>query len=596
MVDGDPAPMDSAARDRSRGGSRRTGQATCGPHILADAPAASKTAAAYTPAHPLIRRPSVAMSTAEPAAAGKAMRRELYLLALYRVLEACMLAMVVFSPAGAVIGVPRDPMLAATLAVTYLLIAFVLLLFSQRERVALLPQVLVGLVADVAVAAIATHAMPAAGPGIAMMLLFNVGAASLLLPLRLGLAGAALATGALGAQHVLALLQGTSADRPLAELMMFAVSFFAIATLTNVLGLDMRESRVLADQRGAEAANLAEINELIIRRMRTGVLMVDGSGRLRLVNEAALLLIGEREGQDAGSAKTLAEMSPALAMRMAEWRRSGRADDTPLQVGEEDNEILPRFARLLANDDTTLVFLDDTSMVSRRAESLTLAAMGRFSASLAHEIRNPLAAISYATQLLEESTDLNDSDRRLLQIVHQQCMRTNGIVESVLGLARRERANPEQLDLVGFVRSFIDDYRQSMPEENGSLKAAGGASSLAALVDPRHLHQAVSALVHNAIHHGHLPGQPARITLNVVERGGSPVLEIGDRGPGIPDAVTPQLFRPFFTTSEHGTGLGLYMARELCRANQATLEYVPVPGGGACFRITLPGRHAMLPV
>src|SRR3546814_10864501 len=92
-------------------------------------------------------------------------------------------------------------------------------------------------------------------------------------------------------------------------------------------------------------------------------------------------------------------------------------------------------------------------MVSRRAESLTLAAMGRFSASLAHEIRNPLAAISYATQLLEESTNLDDGDHRLLQIVHQQCMRTNGIVESVLGLARRERAQPENIDLVVFVRS-----------------------------------------------------------------------------------------------------------------------------------------------
>ncbi|HST44011.1 MAG TPA: HAMP domain-containing sensor histidine kinase, partial [Luteimonas sp.] len=215
--------------------------------------------------------------------------------------------------------------------------------------------------------------------------------------------------------------------------------------------------------------------------------------------------------------------------------------------------------------------------------------------SLAHEIRNPLAAISYATQLLEESTDLNDSDRRLLQIVHQQCMRTNGIVESVLGLARRERAHPEHTDLVAFVHQFVEDYRQTMPEENGSLKAGGIARPLPAMIDPRHLQQMLTALVHNAIHHGHLPGQPARITLHVDTHEGRPVIEVSDRGPGIPDAVTPQLFRPFFTTSEHGTGLGLYIARELCRANEASLDYVSVPGGGACFRITMAGKNALLP-
>jgi two-component system sensor histidine kinase PilS (NtrC family) len=523
------------------------------------------------------------------------MHRELYLLALYRVLEACLLALMLFSPAGTLIGAPRDPMLAGTVAMAYLLMAFVLLLFSQRNAPSLTMQTLVGVVCDVAVAALAIHAMPDVGPGIAMMLLFNVGAAALLLPLRLGMSAAALAAVALSGEYIWSMVQGIDHDRPLAELMMFTVSYFAIATLTNLLGQDMRESRTLADQRGVEAANLAEINELIIRRMRTGVLMVDGTGRIRLANEAARGLLGDSSSDADGHLRTLPQISPALAMRVAEWRRSGHVDDSPLPVGDEDNEVLPRFARLLATDDTTLIFLDDTSMVSRRAESMTLAAMGRFSASLAHEIRNPLAAISYATQLLEESNDLKDSDRRLLQIVHQQCLRTNGIVESVLGLARRERANPEHIDLVGFVRHFVDEYRETMPEENGALKTGGRQNSLPALVDPRHLQQILTALVHNAIHYGHMPGEAARITLHVDELDGSPVIEVSDRGPGIPDAVTPQLFRPFFTTSEHGTGLGLYIARELCLANEAGLEYVSVPGGGACFRITLPARNALLP-
>ncbi|MGH8032424.1 MAG: sensor histidine kinase, partial [Luteimonas sp.] len=337
---------------------------------------------------------------------------------------------------------------------------------------------------------------------------------------------------------------------------------------------------------------LSEINGLIIRRMRTGVLLVDGSGYLRLANEAALQLLGDIDDKP----RNLSQLAPALAARLQQWKRDGVFDDSPIHIGDEDAiEVLPRFARLLADGETTLVFLDDTAMVSRRAESLTLAAMGRFSASLAHEIRNPLAAISYATQLLEESKDIKDSDRRLLQIVHQQCLRTNGIVESVLGLARRERAQPEHIDLVGYVRAFLDDYRQTMPPDIDSLTMSQPRPTLPALVDPRHLQQILTVLVQNALRYGRLPGQPARVIVRTEVREGAPVIEVLDRGPGIPDAVAAQLFRPFFTTSEHGTGLGLYIARELSRSNAATLDYVSVPAGGACFRLTLSGPDALLP-
>ncbi|MBJ6985309.1 ATP-binding protein [Luteimonas sp. MC1750] len=524
------------------------------------------------------------------------MRRELYLLALYRTLEAALLALAVFGPLKNTFGgEARDPALAVAVAATYLVASAVLLLLSGRRSVPLTSHVVFGVLIDIAVATLATHALPFAGPGIAMMLLFNVGAAALLLPLHLGLAAAALASGALVFQYVLVVTDGNSMrERPLAEVLMFSVSYLAMATLTNLLGRDMRESRDLAQRRGAEAANLAEVNELIIRRMRVGVLMVDGSGRIRMANEAARILLGESGADSEATPRTLPQISPALAMRVAEWRRSGQTDDTPLTIGDDGNEVLPRFTRLLATDDTTLIFLDDTALVSRRAESLTLAAMGRFSASLAHEIRNPLAAISYATQLLEESRDIGDSDRRLLQIVHQQCLRTNAIVESVLGLARRERAQPENVDLVGQVRAFIDDYRQTCPEENASLRQGGQLPEVPAMVDPRHLQQVLTSLANNAVRHGHQPGEAARIIFHVDVLEGRPVIEVTDRGPGIPDAVSHQLFRPFFTTSEQGTGLGLYIAHELCRANDGRLEYVSVPGGGACFRITLRGGSVML--
>ena len=526
----------------------------------------------------------------------RALRRELYLFGLYRVFEAAVLALVVFSPVGSLIGEKHAPELAVVLVVVYLLVSVGLLVRARTLRTGIVRHVVVATVIDIVLAALATHAMPGAGPGIALMLVFNVGAVSLFLSLRWSMVLASAATLALVGEYVWDRIEFGTVARPFAEVLMFSVAYFSVAALIHHLGGRMRATQRLADQRGAEAANLAEINELVIRRMRTGVLLVDGRGHVRMANEAAqLLLSNDDDAQEhALHGRTLAQIAPELALRLAEWLRDGQQSDEPLVYGADQAEVLPRFARLLANSDSTLIFLDDTSMLSRRAESITLAAMGRFSASLAHEIRNPLAAISYATQLLEESHDLTTADRRLLQIIHQQCLRTNGIVESVLGLARRERANPENLDLGAFVRRFVEDYRQTLSIETDSLEAIVPSQPVQSLVDPKHLQQILTALVHNALKYGRMMDEPARVRLRVFQDGRNAYVDVLDRGPGIPEGVVAQLFRPFFTTSEHGTGLGLYIARELTRANQATLEYVPVPGGGACFRVALPGPNTIL--
>ncbi|MFT4177993.1 MAG: histidine kinase dimerization/phospho-acceptor domain-containing protein [Thermomonas sp.] len=516
-------------------------------------------------------------------------RRERYFFTLYRLFEAALLCLVVFSPVGDLLELPRHPTAAKWLAAGYLLIAVVLFVSGRHSRIR--PQVLTGIGIDIWFCTLAMYVMPSLAGGIAMLLLFNVGAAALLLPARYGLIAAACAVAGVVTQYLLGAILGDGQTlRPLAELLMFAVSYLAIAALTGVLGAQMRASEALAEQRGSQAANLAEINELIIRRMRTGVLLVDGEGEIRLANEAALIHLG-----DAGHGRrSLATCTPELKQRLHQWQRSGSNDATPLQLKPDQPEVLPRFARLLAEGDQVLIFLDDASLASRRAETLTLATLGRFSASLAHEIRNPLAAISYATQLLQESRDIPEADLRLLEIIYQQTHRMNGIVENVLGLARRERAQPEQVDLREFTRAFVADYLETQPPDNASIEAHLPGAPVIAMVDRRQLQQIVTVLVHNALVYGRMPGEPARIGLHVhLDDKGAPLLDVTDRGPGIPEAVAAQLFRPFFTTSSHGTGLGLYIAHEMCEANQSALTYVPVPGGGACFRIRMAGTRAI---
>jgi len=513
-------------------------------------------------------------------------RRELYFFALYRVLIATLLAALVFSPLTPFAGEAHQLRLAETVTILYLLVALALLAWGRNERW-LQPIVFGSLLVDITAATLLSHALPGASAGISMSLLFNIAAAALLLPLSRAMLLALLAAAASVTEYVWQAFEGSDNPRTLAELAMFVTSYLALAFIAYQIGSRTRRTQQLADQRGAEVANLFEVNELIIRRMRTGVLVVDTSGQITLANEAATALLGDMEGALATERVALSIASPELARRLQRWRNGWHEDEQPLQLAPEQAEVLPRFARLLADSDMSLIFLDDTTVVSRRAESLTLSTLGRFSASLAHEIRNPLAAINYATQLLEESEDIGEADRRLLQIIHQQCQRTNGIVESVLALARRERANPENLDLAAFVRRFVIEYRQTLSLENDSLEAVIREPSVIAMIDPRHLHQVLTALVHNALKYGRIADEAARIRIRVASAERNAVIDIMDRGPGIPDAIASQLFRPFYTTSEHGTGLGLYIARELCRANQAQLDYVSIPAGGACFRLTL---------
>jgi two-component system sensor histidine kinase PilS (NtrC family) len=267
-----------------------------------------------------------------------------------------------------------------------------------------------------------------------------------------------------------------------------------------------------------------------------------------------------------------------------------KVDTTPLTLAPETPGVIPRFTALGGVHDLTLIFLDDTSLLSRRAEELTLTTLGRLSASVAHEIRNPLAAISHAGQLLRESRIEPETDHRLVEIINSQCQRMDGIVQNVLGLARRERSRPESLELVAWSHHFVAEFHRIQPNERDELKISAPQGAIRAMMDPQHLQQVVTVLVQNALTYGRMPGEPARVTL-VLHRDGSesePLLDVVDRGPGIPAAVAEHLFEPFYTTSEHGTGLGLYIARQLCEANQASLNYVPLPAGGSCFRVGLP--------
>ncbi|HET6633153.1 MAG TPA: ATP-binding protein [Rhodanobacteraceae bacterium] len=516
--------------------------------------------------------------------AGESVRHEFYFLNLFRVLQACVYMALAFSP---LLGWThlRMPVLARVLATLYLAFALFAWLRTRPWARHLPRQVALTLMVDIAAALMAIIAMHSSRTGIEMMLVVNIGAGALMLQPRPALLFAALAALAV-VGHTVADPEGLSgSNSELLECGLFGLAYFASASLCFALGRQIRASEALAAQRGVDLANLSQVNELIIRRMKTGVLLVDDANHIHQINESAWLLLGTPPAEQ----RDLGAMAPELSRRLFHWRTSGKTDETAVTLADGVPEVVPRFTRLAPNDDShMLIFLDDTSLLSRRAEELTLASLGRLSASIAHEIRNPLAAIRYSAQLLAESHDIVPADARMIEIINNHCARLNEIIENILQLSRRERSRPETLDLNAWALTFVDEYIDSNDMGGDSLRAVVQNTEVAALADPQHLQQVLWNLVQNALRYGRMPGEPARVLIAARHTSsGAPALEVSDRGPGIPQKVAAQIFEPFFTTHEYGTGLGLYLAKQMCEANQATLEYVPVAGGGSCFRLTL---------
>jgi len=248
---------------------------------------------------------------------------------------------------------------------------------------------------------------------------------------------------------------------------------------------------------------------------------------------------------------------------------------------------MANFKRLPADErESILVFLDDNALMAQQVQQLKLASLGRLTASIAHEIRNPLGALSHAAQLLIESEHIHDQDRRLTEIIQQHSKRMNKVIETVLELSRRRQSEPQLVDLTLWVAQFIRDYKQTSPATD-TIECELEKEGILTRMDPNQLRQVLSNLCQNAFRYSGEPGSERTIWLKLYEDAGTglPTLEIIDHGPGIDDRHLSQVFEPFYTTESAGTGLGLYISRELCESNQATLEYERLEPRGSCMRI-----------
>lgn len=523
-----------------------------------------------------------------PPAADAQTWRALSYFNLHRVFIATLFTALMVGPVLRDLFEPRDPALATTVAMAYLALTAASVVLRQIKNVDFLLQVCFALCVDITMITLLMHTLGGITSGVGILMVITIGGGALLLPGRLAILFAALASLAVLTQHVYTVLYLAPAETNATQSGMLGIAYFGTAIAGYALARRARESQALAERRGVDLANLAQLNELIIQRMRTGILVIDREDRVRLMNESAWYLMGmPNPGQ-----RELKKLSPELQERLDAWRRSEHHQSHPLRLAVGVPTVAPRFTAL--GDDeaerATLVFLEDTTVVSQRAEELNLASLGQLAGSIAHEIRNPLGAISHAGQLLDESEQLPDGDKRLLEIIRTHARRMNTIVENVLQIARRERCRPESVNLGPWVQDFVAEFREANHVPSEALTADIQPEDLTVLVDGSHLNQVLWNLCHNALRYGRYPDQPPSVTIRggLMNPGGGAVLDIVDEGPGIEPEVATRIFEPFFTSDARGSGLGLYIARQLCEANQANLEYIPIPTGGSCFRITFP--------
>jgi two-component system sensor histidine kinase PilS (NtrC family) len=518
--------------------------------------------------------------------------KPLRLLTFYRLILASMLLVLYLGLEGNSTLGGTNPALYTLTCTFYIGFSLVAGFTARLRRPGYELQTILQILVDIGAITLLLNASGGPASGLGILLIITVATGSLLMPGRMAFLFAAVAAIAvLGEQIYSTLFAGQPRDGGYTQAGLLGAALFLTAGLVYLMARRIHASEALARRRGVDIANLAKLNTHIVQRLQAGILVTDHRHHIRLINDTACKLLDIHKDSEG---RALAEISPALYEELMQWRSSPDKEAGMLKSAANGAGILPQFTLLGTADGMgALVFLEDTATMARQAQQMKLASLGRLTASIAHEIRNPLGAISHAAQLLDESDDLGKEDHRLMAIIREHTRRVNTVVENVLQLSRPVTTIPQRIAVHPWLDKFMDEFIHSGHCNPGQISILVKPGNVEVYMDPSQLHQVLWNLCLNALHHA----KPARmpVTLQLVctraDIHHAPTLDIIDNGSGIEPDMADQIFEPFYTTKSGGTGLGLYISRGICESNQARLSYLPTSGGGSRFRITFPYKQ-----
>ena len=467
----------------------------------------------------------------------------------------------------------------------YAVLALLLLASSNHRWGSFEGQVKIQLLVDIVIITILIHSSGGLQTGLGALLVVTVALGGILMPGRMASFFAAVATLAIFVQAGYGHILGNEAMLH-SQLGTLGAMFFATALLAQMLGGRVRATQAIADKHAVAARQLVILNQHIIDRLEIGVMVVNENGEIYSTNQAARKMLAVSETIN-GTALT--KQVPVLAGQLAHWRAGRPGSVHEFQPKPNLAEIMPQIVNLDGGD--ALIFLNDMSVMTQQAQQMKLASLGQMAASIAHEVRNPLGAISHAAELLTEADNIKGGDYKLLNIIQRQSERVNGIIDTILQLSRRKQINQQTFVLAAWLEQFQDEFCQNeqIPPESILFKRAVPLAKVR--MDPEQLRQVLWNLCRNAWHFSVEPGARdinPRITIRMDATDSEIYVEVVDNGPGVSESALPQLFEPFHSERTGGIGLGLYLSREMCRANGARLGYIaPAASGlGASFRIT----------
>lgn len=496
----------------------------------------------------------------------------------YRIVLACILLTLIYGVPQSLLGVGGRLELVLPVAWAYLLLTL-FSTFSMRPLRRLSPHwaPLFPVLIDILILTLMIHASGNRGQ-LSVLMMVTVASAGILLPGRGGLFTAAVATLALMFEQFWFSIQDSDANPwLLTESGLHGISFFVAALIIRQISARLAQTEALNRRQSRTIVRLEELNQQIVQRMRTGIIVFDRSDRIVLANHSAEKLL------DSGGSTLIDSLVPPM-LKQLYWRwRSNPAQHRPaVQIREGGTSVLVRFAHLgEEKEPLILVFMEDQRQLAQEAQQMKLASLGRMSATIAHEIRNPLSAIHHAADLLADG-EINDADKRLVEIITTHAGRLNTIISDILNLSRRQAGAAELLSLDETLQRIRQCWLDNGKDEKQLL--INTPAPLAVRFDPSQLEQVLQNLIGNAFHHG---GAEVTVTLSTGRHTDTelPWLRVADNGGGIAAETRQHLFEPFFTTSHQGTGLGLFVCRELCESNQAQLD-IEETASGASFVIT----------
>jgi two-component system sensor histidine kinase PilS (NtrC family) len=481
------------------------------------------------------------------------------------------------------------PAVFSATAAGYLVFAIISALVIRQRWAAVGVQAVSHVLVDIVAIVVLMHASGGVASGLGGLLIVFVGAGALILPIQFPAILGALATFAILGEQAFSQLgtDGANGNYPAAGIL--SAIIFALALAARPLGRRIQASEALARQRGVDLKNLSELNQYIVQHLRESIVVIDSENKVRLSNTSASQLLGATEPV---RGRPLDKVLQPLADYISRWRDNHDLGSHPeFTVGSTDDSIrLTAHLAPLGNEaernGPVLIFLEDASLMNARVQQSKLASLGRLSASIAHEIRNPVGAMSHAAQLLAESKVLTTDDVRLTEIIQKHSERVSHIIDNVLQLSRRESSRPERLSLESWLGEFAEEFWRTLELQEGEVNVDSIAADLEVRMDRSHLRQVLWNLCDNAVKHAsETGGILVELQAGRMQGQGRPYIDVLDHGHGVDPATAEKMFEPFYTERAGGTGLGLYISRELCELNRATLLYLDRPGGGSIFRI-----------